>query len=191
MTGHYKRSKFMAEQVALDYAHDGFPVVVVNPTAPVGDHDFKPTPTGRVVVDFLRRAMPAYVDTGLNIVDAADTAEGHILALEHGVPGERYILGGENLTLEQIFAQLELISGVPAPRRRIPHFVAYAAGAVSTGIASITGRSPAVPLDGVRMSKKRMFVSAARARRAPHFTPGAAVDALRRAVEWFRANGYV
>lgn len=190
MVGTYKRSKFLAELVALEFAGGGFPVVIVNPTAPVGDHDFKPTPTGKIIVDFLKRAMPAFVDTGLNVVDAGDVAEGHLLALEHGKPGERYILGGENLTLEQIFKRLEEISGVPAPKWRIPYFVAYASGVVSTGLAGITGKEPLAPLDGVRMSKKKMFVSSAKAIRELGLNPGPANFALKKAVNWFRANGY-
>lgn len=190
MTGDYKRSKFLAEQVALEFAAAGFPVVIVNPTAPVGDHDFKPTPTGKIVVDFLKSALPAFLDTGLNVVDAGDTAEGHLLALEHGRIGERYILGCENLTLEQIFQRLERISGVKAPRTRIPYPLAYAAGVVSSGIARLTGRQPLAPLDAVRMARKKMFVTNRKAVRDLGFRPGPAEDALRRAVEWFRRNGY-
>jgi len=190
MTGHYKRSKFLAEQAALEFASTGFPVVIVNPTAPVGDHDFKPTPTGKIIVDFLNGALPAFVDTGLNVCDAGDTAEGHILALERGKPGERYILGGENLTLEQIFQLLESLSGVRAPRRRIPYWLAYLAGAASTAAAAVTGRPPLAPLDGVRMARKKMFVSNQKAVRELGFAPGPAREALRRAVEWFRTNGY-
>lgn len=190
MTGAYKRSKFLAEQVALEFARSGFPVVIVNPTAPVGDHDFKPTPTGKIIVDFLNRSLPAFVDTGLNICGARDTAEGHLLALEKGRPGERYILGGENLTLEQIFQLLERVSGVPAPRRRIPYAAAWVAGALSTAWASVSGRPPLAPLDGVRMARKKMFVRNEKAFHELGFRPGPAVDALRRAVEWFRENGY-
>ena len=138
MQGQYKRSKFLAEQVALDSARQGFPVVIVNPTAPIGDHDFKPTPTGKIVVDFVRGAMPAYLDTGLNVVDARTVARGHLLACEVGKPGERYILGAENLTLEGIFERLSSITGRPAPRVRIPYAVAYLAGLVTTGWANVT-----------------------------------------------------
>jgi dihydroflavonol-4-reductase len=191
MTGAYKRSKFLAEQTALEFARAGLPVVIVNPTAPVGDHDFKPTPTGKIIVDFLRGAMPAFVDTGLNLVDVGDTAEGHILASELGKTGERYILGCENLTLEQIFEHLERISGIKAPRWRIPYAVAYAAGVASTGWANLTGHEPRVPLDAVKMARKRMFVSPEKAKRELGFSPGPVDGALRRAVDWFRTNGYV
>jgi dihydroflavonol-4-reductase len=191
MTGAYKRSKFLAEQVALQFAREGLPVIVVNPTAPVGDHDFKPTPTGKIVLEFLRRKMPAYVDTGLNLVDVRDTADGHILACEKGVPAERYVLGSENLTLRQIFEKLEIITNLRAPSLRLPYAVAYAAGVVSTGWARVTGVEPRVPLDGVRMARKKMWVTQEKAARDLGFCPGPADSALRRAVEWFRANGYV
>lgn len=191
MTGAYKRSKFQAEQVALEFAHAGFPVVIVNPTAPIGDHDFKPTPTGKIVLDFLKGDMPAFVDTGLNLVDVDDTAEGHLLAAQHGRSGERYILGSENLTLQQILERLATVCGTAAPRWRIPYAVAYAAGVASTGWASVTGREPRVPLDAVKMARKKVFVSSDKARRELGFNPGPIDGALRRAVEWFRANGYV
>jgi dihydroflavonol-4-reductase len=191
MTGPYKRSKFLAEQTALDFARSGLPLVIVNPTAPIGDHDWKPTPTGRIVVDFLRGRMPAYVDTGLNLVDARDTAEGHLLACEKGQAGERYILGAENLTLQQILGRLERLSGVKAPKTRIPYAVALAAGAVSTAWAQVSGSEPRAPLDAVRMSKKKMWVSHAKAERELGFRPGAVDPALQRAIDWFQANGYV
>jgi dihydroflavonol-4-reductase len=191
MTGAYKRSKFLAERVALEYAGGGFPVVIVNPTAPVGDHDFRPTPTGRIVVDFLRGNLPAYVDTGLNVVDASDTAEGHLLACERGRSGERYILGSENLTLKEILARLEAISGQPAPRVRIPYAIAYGFGVVSTVWANLSGNEPRAPLDAVRMARKKMWVTHAKAETELGFRPGPADLALRRAVDWFRANGYV
>lgn len=190
MTGAYKRSKFLAEQAAQEAARAGLPVVIVNPTAPVGDHDFKPTPTGRIILDFLRGAMPAYIETGLNFVDVRDVAEGHRLACERGRPGERYILGAENWTLEEFFRRLAAISGLPAPRRRIPYALALAAGALSTGWARLSGRPPRAPLDGVRMARKKMFVSSAKAGRELGYSPGPVEAALRRAVEWFRANGY-
>lgn len=191
MTGAYKRSKFLAEQVALEFARTGFPVVIVNPTAPIGDHDFKPTPTGRIVVDFLKGDMPAYIDTGLNVVSARDTAEGHLLACDRGKTGERYILGSENLTLEQIFRKLEAISGRKAPTMQVPYAVAYAAGVVTTGLAYFTGVEPRAPLDAVKMSRKKMWVSHDKAARELGFAPEPAEAALRHAVEWFRTNGYV
>ncbi|MGH9559298.1 MAG: hopanoid-associated sugar epimerase [Bryobacteraceae bacterium] len=191
MTGPYKRSKFEAEWVALEFASRGFPVVVVNPTAPVGDRDFKPTPTGKIVIDFARGAMPGFVDTGLNIVDARDVAEGHILACERGRPGERYILGSENLTLEQIFAKLAGIAGKKAPTLRVPYAVAYAVGMASTAWAEFTGREPLAPIDAVRMSRKKMWVCHEKAASELGYAPGPAEDAMRRAIEWFRANGYL
>ena len=191
MQGAYKRSKFLAERVALGFASKKFPVVIVNPTAPVGDHDWKPTPTGKIVVDFIRRNMPAYVDTGLNVVDVRDVARGHLLACERGKPGERYILGSENLTLRQIFEKLEDISGLRAPKLQIPYAVAYAAGVVSTGWAHVSGKEPRAPLDAVKMSRKKMWVRHDKATRELGYLPGPAPVALRRAVEWFRENGYV
>jgi len=190
MTGNYKRSKFLAEREALRLAALGLPVVIVNPTAPVGSHDVKPTPTGQTILDFIRGRMPAYLDTGLNVVDARETAEGHWLACEKGRPGERYILGSENLTLREIFGKLAAITGRPAPRVRIPWIAAYAAGVVSTGWANMTGRPPRAPLDAVRMAKKKMFVSTEKARRELGFNPSPAEKGLRNAVEWFDANGY-
>jgi dihydroflavonol-4-reductase len=191
MTGAYKRSKFQAEQVALEFAESGFPVVIVNPTAPIGDHDFKPTPTGKIVLDYLKGAMPAYLDTGLNLVDVEDTALGHVLAGERGKPGERYILGCENLTLQQIFQRLEDVSGIKAPRWRIPYALAYAAGVVTTGWANLSGDEPRAPLDAVKMARKKMWISTGKAKRELGFEPGPVEGALQRAVEWFRTNGYV
>ena len=190
MQGPYKRSKFLAEQIAIEFADEGFPVVIVNPTAPVGDHDFRPTPTGKIVVDFLRGAMPAYLDTGLNVVYVGDVAAGHLLACERGHAGERYILGGENLTLQQIFGKLEEVTGMRAPTMRIPYAVAYAAGVASTGWAAVTGKEPRAPLDGVRMARKKMWVRHDKAARELGYSARPAVEALRSAAEWFRANGY-
>ena len=190
MQGPYKRSKFLAEQVALEYAKEGFPVVIVNPTAPVGDHDFKPTPTGKIVVDFVRGAIPAYVDTGLNVVDVRDVACAHLAACEKGVPGERYILGSENMTLQQILETLAGILGRKAPSVQIPYAVAFAAGVVSTAWAEVTGKEPRAPLDAVRMSRKKMWVRHDKAARELGYSPGPAADALRRAVVWFQENGY-
>lgn len=190
MVGHYKRSKWLAEQVAIGKARAGVPVVIVNPTAPIGDHDWKPTPTGKIIVDFLRNRMPAFVDTGLNLVDVRDTAMGHLHAAENGRIGERYILGCENLTLEQILQRLASITGKPAPKIKLPYAVAYATGMATTAWANLTGRAPLAPIEAVRMSKKRMFVTHAKAARELGFSPGPVDAALTRAVEWFRANGY-
>lgn len=185
MAGDYKRSKFLAEQVALEFARDGFPVVIVNPTAPIGDHDPKPTPTGKIVLDFLRGDMPAFIDTGLNVVDVHDTAEAHLLACERGRPGERYILGSENLTLAQILQKLAAITGRKAPTVKLPYAVAWCAGFFSTAWAGVTGAPPRVPIEAVRMARKKMWVTHEKARRELGFNPGPAETALRRAVEWF------
>jgi dihydroflavonol-4-reductase len=190
MSGAYKRSKFLAERVALEFAAAGLPVIIVNPTAPIGDHDIKPTPTGKIVLDFLKGDMPAFIDTGLNVVDARDVALGHLLACERGRAGERYILGSENLTLARILGKLAAITGRPAPTLQLPYAVAYAAGVVSTAWARVTGKPPRAPLDAVRMARKKMFVSHAKAACELGFAPGPADAALRRAVEWFRDNGY-
>ncbi len=190
MTGHYKRSKWLAEQVALEKAQaDGAPIVIVNPTAPIGDHDWKPTPTGKIIVDFLANRLPAFVDTGLNLVDARDVAQGHILAADQGKPGERYILGCEDLTLEQILQRLAKIANKPAPKLKLPYMVAYAAGVISTGIANITGKEPMAPLEGVRMARKKMFVTHAKATRELGFQPGSVDTALERAIQWFQESG--
>lgn len=190
MVGVYKRTKFLAEQAAMEAAAAGLPVVVVNPTAPIGDHDFKPTPTGRIILDFLRGAMPAYIETGLNFVDVRDVAQGHWLACERGRPGRRYILGAENLTLKQFLERLAAVSGLAAPRLRIPYGVALAVAAVATGWARLVGGEPRASLDAVRMARKPMLVSCARAQRELGYAPGPIDDALRRAVEWFRGHGY-
>ncbi|MBZ5646647.1 MAG: NAD-dependent epimerase/dehydratase family protein [Acidobacteriia bacterium] len=191
MIGHYKRSKFMAEQVALEAGRSGLDVVVVNPTAPIGEQDIKPTPTGRIVVDFLKKKFPAYVDTGMNLVDVAEVAKGHLLAAEKARPGERYILGGENLTLKQILDKLAAITGLPSPRVKLPYAVALAAGVVDTVVTGrLLRREPRVTLDAVRMGRKKMFASSAKAERELGWKTVAVDGALRRAVEWFRAHGY-
>lgn len=190
MAGHYKRSKWLAEQVALEKARAGLPVIIVNPTAPIGDHDWKPTPTGKVIVDFLRNRLPAFVDTGLNLVDAHDIAAGHLLAAEKGQPGERYILGCENLTLQHILARIAGFSGQAAPTTKVPYAVAYAAGVITTGLAHFTGKETIAPLEGVRMARKKMFVTHAKAARDLGFAPGPVDAALQRAIHWFRNNGY-
>ncbi|HEX8802000.1 MAG TPA: hopanoid-associated sugar epimerase [Terriglobales bacterium] len=191
MIGDYKRSKFMAEQLVLGAARGGQDVVIVNPTTPIGERDIKPTPTGRIVVDFLKRKFPAYVDTGLNLVDVIDCADGHLLAMEKAVPGERYILGGENLTLKQILDKLAAITGLPSPSIRMPYLVAYATGVVDTLVTGkMRQREPRVTLDSVRMGRKKMFVTSAKAERELGWNPAPVDRALRRAVDWFRANGY-
>jgi dihydroflavonol-4-reductase len=191
MIGDYKRSKFMAEQLVLDAASGGQHAVIVNPTTPIGERDIKPTPTGRIVVDFLKRKFPAYVDTGLNLVDARECAEGHLLALEKAVPGERYILGGENLTLKQILDKLATLTGLPSPTIQLPYAVAYATGVVDTFFTgTLRRREPRVTLDSVRMGRKKMFVTSSKAGRTLGWAPGSVDGALQRAVEWFRANGY-
>jgi dihydroflavonol-4-reductase len=192
MIGHYKRSKFMAEQVAIDAAKSGVDVVIVNPTTPIGERDIKPTPTGRIVVDFLKRKFPAYVETGLNLVDATECARGHMQALEKGRAGERYILGGENLTLKQILDRLAAITNLPSPTVKLPYIFALAAGVVDEMVTGhILGREPRATIDAVRMGRKMMFVSSSKAERELGWRPVPVDGALRRSVEWFRANGYV
>jgi dihydroflavonol-4-reductase len=192
MIGHYKRSKFMAERIALEAGRSGMHVVVVNPTTPVGEQDIKPTPTGRIILDFLKRKFPAYVDTGLNLVDVTECARGHVAALERGKSGERYILGGENLTLKQILDQLAAITGLSSPTVKLPYFFAFAAAAVDETITGrILNREPRVTIDAVRMGRKKMFASSAKAERDLGWKLIPAENALRRAVEWFRNNGYV
>jgi dihydroflavonol-4-reductase len=190
MAGHYKRSKWLAEQVALEKAHTGLPVVIVNPTAPIGDHDWKPTPTGKIIVDFMNNRLPAFVDTGLNLVDVRDTAAGHLLAAERGKVGERYILGCENVTLKEILARLAKIAGKSAPKTEVPYALAYATGVITTAWANITGKPPIAPLEGVKMARKKMFVSTAKAIGELGYAPGSADAALGRAIKWFGANGY-
>jgi len=192
MIGHYKRSKFMAEQVAVEAARAGVDVVIVNPTTPIGERDIKPTPTGRIVLDFLKRKFPAYVETGLNLVDATECARGHIQALEKGRSGERYILGGENLTLKQILDRLAAITSLPSPTVKLPYIFALAAGVVDEMVTGrVLGREPRATIDTVRMGRKMMFVSSAKAERELGWRIVPVDGALRRSVEWFRANGYV
>jgi dihydroflavonol-4-reductase len=191
MIGHYKRSKFMAEQIALEAGRSGQEVVVVNPSTPVGEMDIKPTPTGRIVVDFLKKKFPAYVDTGLNLVDATECARGHILALEKGRAGHRYILGGENLTLKQILDKLAAITGLPSPRVKVPYVMALATGVVDEIVTGrIRGREPRATIDAVRMGRKKMFVSSSKAERELGWRMVPVNAALQRAVAWFKANGY-
>ena len=191
MVGDYKRSKFMAERLVIEAAQGGQDVVLVNPTTPIGERDIKPTPTGQIVVDFLRRKFPAYVDTGLNLVDVIDCAEGHLLAMEKAKPGERYILGGENLTLKQILDKLGAITGLPSPKVKVPYGVALAAGAWgSLVVGGMMKREPRATIEAVQMSRKKMFVTSAKAERELGWKPGPVDGALRRAVDWFKAHGY-
>jgi len=193
MSNHYKRSKWLAERVALDLAGKGLPVVIVNPSAPVGPRDVKPTPTGQVIVDFLNRAMPAYLDTGLNLVHVRDVAAGHILAAEKGRVGERYILGHAegNWTMKRTLDVLAEITGLPSPNFRVPYAIALAAAYVNEAISSFTGKPPKAPLAGVRMAKYKMFFSPAKAIRELGLPQTPPKQALADAVEWFQANGYV
>jgi dihydroflavonol-4-reductase len=187
MIGHYKRSKFMAEQVAHEFAASGLPVVIVNPTTPVGPGDIKPTPTGRIILEFIKNRMPAYVDTGLNLVGVEDVAKGHLLAEEKGKIGERYILGGENWSLEEILEALARICGKHTPRVRIPWILALTAGYLDNFfMGSILRREPMIPLEGVRMARYKMYISCEKARKELGYDPQPAEKALREAVEYFR-----
>jgi dihydroflavonol-4-reductase len=191
MVGHYKRSKFLAEAEARQAAREGLEVVIVNPSTPVGSRDIKPTPTGQMIVDFLKGRMPAYVDTGLNLVDVEDVAEGHLLAWERGRPGQRYILGHQNLAMKEILDLLSRISGVPSPRWRLPWAAALGLAVVSTGVSRLTGKPPRVPLEAVRMAGKTMFFDSSKAVRELGLPQTPVEEALRKAVDWFRAHGYV
>ncbi len=192
MIGHYKRSKFMAEQIALRAGAGGGKVVVVNPSAPVGEQDIKPTPTGRIVLDFLNGKFPAYTDTGLNLVDVDEIAAGHIAAMERARPGERYILGGENLTLKQVLDKLSAISGVPAPVMKVPYAVALGFAAFDTFFTGMIRKQvPRATIDAVRMGRKKMYVSSAKAERDLGWRIVPVDSALRRAAEWFVEHGYV
>ena len=191
MIGHYKRSKFLAEQVAIEAGKKGANVVIVNPTAPVGEQDIKPTPTGRIILDFLKHGFPAYVETGLNLVDVREIARGHIAAMEKAKPAERYILGGENLTLKQVLDKLATITGIPAPRVKLPYGVALASAVCDTAFTGLLlRREPRVTLDAVRMGRKKMWASSAKAERDLGWRIVPVDDALRRACEWFVQHGY-
>ena len=191
MIGHYKRSKFMAEQEAFKLVKAGVPVVVVNPSTPVGSWDLKPTPTGKMIVDFLNGGMPGYVETGLNLIDVEDVATGHLLAMEKGSVGEKYILGNRNMSLREILEVLSQVSGKAVVKRRIPRAVAYSAAMVSTGLAYVTGQPPSIPLEGVRMTRKKMFFNASKAVKELGLPQTTIEEALRKAVTWFQENGYV
>ncbi|HEY4381457.1 MAG TPA: hopanoid-associated sugar epimerase [Acidobacteriaceae bacterium] len=191
MIGPYKRSKFMAEQEAIAAAKAGQHVMILNPTTPIGPGDAKPTPTGRIVVDFLNRKFPAYVDTGLNLVDVAEVARMNVAALDRGRPGERYILGGENLTLKQILDRMSAITGLPSPTMKVPHAVALAfAFFDETLTGKIRGKEPRATVEEVRMSRKTMFASSAKAERELGFQVLPIYSALRGAIEWFVEHGY-
>jgi dihydroflavonol-4-reductase len=192
MIGHYKRSKFMAEHVALEAGNKGANVVVVNPTTPIGEADIKPTPTGRIILDFLKRKFPAYVDTGLNLADVHEVARGHILAMEHAKPGERYILGGEDLTLKQLLDKLATLTGLPSPTTKVPHSVAYAYACFDelfTG--GLLGKEPRATREAVKMGRKKMFASSEKAVRDLGYQITPIEPALQRAIDWFKANKYV
>jgi dihydroflavonol-4-reductase len=191
MIGHYKRSKYLAEQEAIKAAQAGQRVMILNPTTPIGAGDIKPTPTGRIVVDFLNRKFPAYVDTGLNLVDVDEIARTHINALTSGTAGRRYILGGENLTLKQILDKMAAITGLPSPTMKVPHSVAMAFAFFDENIQGrILGREPRATVEAVRMGRKKMFASSVRAEAELGFRVRPVDTALRSAIDWFRAHGY-
>jgi dihydroflavonol-4-reductase len=191
MIGVYKRSKFLAEQEAIAAARSGQHVMVLNPTTPIGAGDAKPTPTGRIVVDFLNRKFPAYVDTGLNLVDVSEVARMHVVALHRGTPGERYILGGENLTLKQILDRMSAITGLPSPTMKVPHAVAMAfAFFDETVTGKLRGKEPRATVEAVRMGRKFMFASSVKAERELGFQVLPVYNALRAAIDWFVAHGY-
>lgn len=191
MVGHYKRSKWMAEREALAAAKDGLPVTVAMPTTPVGPGDWKPTPTGKIILDFLNGKMPGYVETGLNFVGAEECAAGHLLVAEKGKVGERYLLGGENMTLKQLLDALSKITGLPAPSLKIPHGLALGVAYMNTAFSRLVGKEPGIPVEGVKIARHMMFVDCSRAQRELGFRPGPVAAALERAVRWYEANGYM
>jgi dihydroflavonol-4-reductase len=191
MVGHYKRSKWLAEKEALNAAKAGLPVIVAMPTTPVGPWDWKPTPTGKIIVDFLNGKMPGYVETGLNFVGVEECAAGHLLVAEKGKVGERYLLGGENLTLKGMLDILAKLTGLPAPKLKIPHGLALGVAYFESGFSRLLGREPQIPVEGVKIARHMMFVDASRAQRELGFQPGPVAAALDRAVRWYEANGYV
>jgi dihydroflavonol-4-reductase len=191
MVGHYKRSKWMAEREVLNAAKEGLPVVIAMPTTPVGPGDWKPTPTGKIVLDFLNGKMPGYVETGLNFVGVEECAEGHLLVGELGKVGERYLLGAENLTLKAMLDALSRITGLPAPKLKIPHGLALGVAYMNTAFSRLIGKEPQIPVEGVKIAQHMMFVDCTRAQRELGFKPGPVAAALERAVRWYEANGYV
>jgi len=191
MVGHYKRSKWLAEKEVLDAAKSGFPAIVAMPTTPVGAGDWKPTPTGKIILDFLNGKMPGYVETGLNFVGIEECAAGHLLVAEKGKVGERYLLGGENLTLKQMLDALAKITGLPAPQWKIPHGLALGVAYASTAFSRLVGKEPQIPVEGVKIAQHMMFVDCTRAQRELDFQAGPVAAALERAVRWYEANGYI
>jgi len=191
MVGHYKRSKWLAEKEVLGAAKNGFPAIVAMPTTPVGPGDWKPTPTGKIILDFLNGKMPGYVETGLNFVGVEECAAGHLLVAEKGKLGERYLLGGENLTLKQLLDALAGITGLPAPKLKIPHALALGVAYAETAFSRLIGKEPQIPVEGVKIAQHRMFVDCTRARRELGFHAAPVAAALERAVRWYEANGYV
>lgn len=191
MVGHYKRSKYLAERVAEEWAAKGLAVVIVNPSTPVGEGDLKPTATGKMIVDFLKRRTPAYVDTGLNLIDVRDVAKGHLLAAAKGRVGDKYILGHRDMTLRQIFDTLAELTGLEAPRLKLPHWIPLTYAALDTGLARLTRREPGVALEAVRLSRHKMFFDAGKAVRELGLPQTPVEEALVRAVQWFEANGYL
>jgi dihydroflavonol-4-reductase len=191
MIGHYKRSKFLAEREAIAAAESGQKVIILNPTTPIGPNDAKPTPTGRIFIDFLNGKFPAYMDTGLNLVDVAEVARTHVAALTKGQPGHRYILGGENLTLKQILDKMSAITGIPSPTMKIPFAVAATYAFFEEWITGrMRGREPRATLEEVRMGRKKMYASSAHAQQELDFRIMPVYPAMRAAIEWFRAHGY-
>ena len=191
MVGHYKRSKWLAEKEVLDAAKQGFPAIVAMPTTPVGPWDWKPTPTGKIILDFLNGKMPGYVETGLNFVGVEDCAAGHILVAEKGTVGERYLLGAENLTLKSVLDMLAEMTGLPAPSLKIPHGLALGVAYAETAFSRLIGREPQIPVEGVKIAQHMMFVDCSRAKRELGFEAGPVTAAFERAVRWYEANGYI
>ncbi len=191
MVGHYKRSKWQAEREVLDAAKQGFPAIVAMPTTPVGPWDWKPTPTGKIILDFLNGKMPGYVETGLNFVGVEECATGHLLVSEKGKTGERYLLGAENLTLKQVLDMLASLTGLPAPKLKIPHGLALGVAYANTAFSRLLGREPGIPVEGVKIAQHMMFVDAKRAQKEIGFKPGSVAAAFERAVRWYADNGYV
>jgi len=191
MVGHYKRSKWMAEREVRNAAKSGLPVIVAMPTTPVGPWDWKPTPTGKIILDFLNGKMPGYVETGLNFVGVEECAAGHLLIAEKGKVGERYLLGGENLTLKAMLDTLAKITGLRAPSLKIPHGLALGVAYANTVFSRLLGREPGIPIEGVKIARHMMFVDSSRAKRELGFQAGPVSAALERAVRWYDANGYI